>query len=92
MTTENRNSWQYQKFAIFVTALALAVWNAGGISGLLNGGHGPADTAMFIGAIVFVGWLSLPTRDKPPGEQSVDNGLALRLGKSLKRILRPLKG
>lgn len=92
MSADRPGDWEYQKFAVFVTALCLIVWKAGGISGLLEHSRGPADTAMFVAAVLFIGWLSLPTRKKPASEQSVDNGLALRLGKSLKRVFRPLKG
>ena len=74
-------------FAGFVGATIITIWRNGGINS-----HGPADTMMFIGFLIFVGWLTLPRRDKPAGHESADNAFALRLGKFLKRVFSPLKG
>ncbi len=79
--------WGFALFAGFVGATIITIWRNGGINS-----HGTADTLMFIGFLIFLGWLTLPRRDKAPGHEGADKGLALRLGKSLKRILRPLKG
>ena len=86
LKTEKTN-WGFALFAGFIGATVITIWRNGGINS-----HGPADTLMFIAFLIFVGWLTLPRRDKPPGHQGADQGLALRLGKSLKRVLRPHKG
>lgn len=83
----NNVNWPFAQFATFVGATIITIWRNGGINS-----HGPADSAMFIGFLLFLGWLSLPRRNKAPGDKSIDNGIALRLGKSLKRVLRPGKG
>jgi len=87
-TEQKTESWPYYKFTVFVVAGILVLTKGDGF----KYSHGPADFAMFVGFIVFVGWLLLPRRDKPAGHEGTDQGFALRLGKSLKRVLRPLKG
>lgn len=86
MKAGNTN-WGYALFAGFAGASVITIWRNGGINS-----HGPADTLMFVGFMIFLGWLLLPRRNKAPSHEGADQSLALRLGKSLKRILRPLKG
>lgn len=54
--------------------------------------RGLLDEAMLVAFFVLMVWLLLPRRDKPAGHEDADQGFALRLGKSLKRIRRPSKG
>lgn len=54
--------------------------------------RGPLDVAMLVAFFVLMIWLLLPRRDKSAGHKDADQGFALRLGQSLKRVFRPFKG
>lgn len=91
-TTDKTDNWEYKGFAIFIMALVIYVTGKGGPSEVLRYSHGPLDSAMFFAAIVFIGWLLLPRRNKSASEKGAGNGVAFRLGKSLKRVLGGSKG
>lgn len=87
MAYKTAPNWAFGLLATFVAASALTIWKNGGI-----GSNGLADTLMFVAFFALMIWLVVPRSDKTGSGQGLDEGFALRLGKALKRILRPLKG
>lgn len=69
--------------ASLFTVTALVAWKNGGINS-----HGHLDTAMFIAFLVFMAWLLTPGKNNASGGKKPGQGIAFRLGQSLRSIWR----